>query len=137
MSRTTFLKWRQGWGWPARDEAQRQAKAARAADQSAAVPVVEATVRPSRRGIAGRIRAAVDRELEAVEAALGRPGGQEAAERAARTLASLVKTLTELKRLDAGAASTEEADGGRGDLDGLRRTIAQRLAGLRGGRADR
>jgi hypothetical protein len=92
-----------------------------------------------RRSTIERVRCAVDREIAAVEAALSRLGSLTRrvpeSERAARTLASLVKTLTELKRLET-ASDEGEADDGPADIDEFRRDLARRLHGLCESRAD-
>jgi hypothetical protein len=93
-----------------------------------------------RAALVRRVRAKVDREIEAVEKALGGEGAADAAERAARTLASLVKTLRELALYDeqqAKAAGCERGagvpeDDGIADIDALRDALARRLEGLRG-----
>jgi len=86
----------------------------------------------------GRIRAEVDRQITAVEAVLAGPEGLAAGEAAthARTLASLVRSLRELQKYEAGqaadAAEDDDADGAPADLDALRDALADRLARLRG-----
>ena len=85
-----------------------------------------------------RIRAEVDKQINAVEAVLAGPGAGAADEAAthARTLASLVRSLRELQKYEAGqavdAAEDDDADGAPADLDALRDALADRLARLRG-----
>lgn len=102
-------------------------------------PCAEEVGAYDRRSTIERVRCAVDREIAAVEAALSRLGSLTRrvpeSERAARTLASLVKTLTELKRLET-ASDEGEADDGPADIDEFRRDLARRLHGLRESRAD-
>jgi hypothetical protein len=102
-----------------------------AADTGDAAASAEGTV--DRVALAAKLRAAVESELAAADLALGRRGRRSGVERIARTLASLVRTLNELRRLDAGSAAAEEADEPFADLDSLRRELARRLAGLGAG----
>lgn len=81
--------------------------------------------------VTARIRAAIEQELERIEGALAAEVEPAAGERAARTLASLVRTLNELRRLDE-KEGREAEHGGTGDFDDIRRILARRLAGLRG-----
>lgn len=85
----------------------------------------------ARRSLAlGRIRARIEAEIEAVESVMA-SGGLEAADRAARTLANLVKSLRELQRYDSERPKAEPDDeDGRppADLDALRDALADRLA---------
>ncbi|MDX6806555.1 hypothetical protein [Terrihabitans rhizophilus] len=85
-----------------------------------------------------RIRRTVEREISTVEDSLARidelvPRGD--AEKAARTLASLVKTLIELQRLEAGAGAgtAKDPDEDGIDIDEFRRDLARRLDALRAG----
>jgi hypothetical protein len=134
LTPAAFLARRKAWGWPPRNEA-RQAAAQRAGAADTADAAPPPGPKRGRRDIVARVHAAVERELAAVEDALVRTGGEGRAERSARTLASLVKTLAELKRLDGGADRGDSGDGGGGDLDDIRRSLARRLAGLRESRA--
>ncbi|MET0314077.1 MAG: hypothetical protein ABW275_06750 [Hansschlegelia sp.] len=92
-----------------------------------------------RRRLLGALRSRVDEEIAEAEAALGgaQTGDAKAqrVERAARTLASLVRTLRELAKFDeeqaAAARSGEAADDVVTDIDELRRELARRLESLR------
>ncbi|GLK81456.1 hypothetical protein [Methylopila turkensis] len=81
------------------------------------------------------VRAKVDEALERVEPWLAGGGAELAeAERAAKTLASLVRTLRELARYDAEQATRDGGaadDDAPADLDALRDELARRLARLR------
>ena len=90
-----------------------------------------------REAVVRRIKGRVDAQIAAVEpllAAAGPPLGLGEAERAARTLASLVRTLRELAKYDderAHAAGEAEPDEPVADLDALRAALADRLDRLR------
>lgn len=82
------------------------------------------------------LRARIDREIAAAEATLGagRAERPAAAEKMARTLASMVKTLRELWKFDeerARAARVEPAHDVVTDYDEFRRELARRLDRLR------
>jgi hypothetical protein len=83
-----------------------------------------------------RIRARVEREIEAVEQVLEKAGALGEADGAARTLGSLVRTLRELQKYDEDAArrshlKAEDEDVAPADLDALRDALADRLEKLR------
>jgi hypothetical protein len=83
-----------------------------------------------------RIRARVEREIEAVEGVLEKAGALGGADSAARTLSSLVRTLIELQKYDEDAArrsrvKPEDEDVAPADLDALRDALADRLEKLR------
>lgn len=96
-----------------------------------------------RRALVSAIRTKVDREIAEVERVLsadGAPGT--AVESSARTLASLVKTLRELAKIDEDEAreraarrgaqgNGEDEDDAVADLDALRDALARRLEQLR------
>jgi hypothetical protein len=89
-----------------------------------------------RRVLVRNVREKIDREIGAVERVLSADGGSAApgTERAARTLASLVRTLRELARYDeeqARAARPEVEDDAVADIDALREALARRLDRLR------
>jgi hypothetical protein len=97
---------------------------------------LEENVPVGRRAMVARIRRTVEREISTVEDSLARidelvPRGD--AEKAARTLASLVKTLIELQRLEAGAGAdtAKDPDEDGIDIDEFRRDLARRLDALR------
>lgn len=84
--------------------------------------------------IAVRVQAMVERELDAVERVLAalEPLDGSDAERSARTLASLARTLRELARMDGGDATLtrdmpENDDAIPRDLDEFRRELARRI----------
>ena len=84
--------------------------------------------------ISARIRRAVEHELDAIEQIMARltprDGRSEEAERAARVLASLTRTLHEVARLDAtpaAARSEENNDRGPADPDEFIRDLARRM----------
>ena len=80
-----------------------------------------------------RVTRSVERELSQIEVIVGgshvKPGQRTEAERRARTLASLARTLNELRRLRADEDKSklrDDSDRPR-DLDELRRTLSRRL----------
>lgn len=88
------------------------------------------------------VRERVEAEIADVAAIMGDAGRPaDAAEKSARTLASLVKTLREVARLDEEFARSntgegaDEPHGEIADIDELRRTLAERLEQLRSERA--
>lgn len=86
-------------------------------------------------GLVARIRTTVQREIGVAERNLMRTGPRSArieeSEKTARTLASLTKTLNELKRLEAdGTAHVPKADDEQIDIDEFRNEIARRLEAL-------
>lgn len=90
-------------------------------------------------GLAERMHRAAERDLVAVERVAKKLSKGEGdfieAERVARTLASLTRTLTkiaELRAADAAASPTEDNDDIPTDLDELRRALAARMARLAG-----
>jgi hypothetical protein len=77
------------------------------------------------------LRAKIETEIRRMERTLS-DSGVGGAERMARTLASLVRTLRELTRYDIERqAAAEVQDDVVGDVDGLRRALAERLDRLR------
>ena len=80
-----------------------------------------------------RVTRAIERELMQIEVIVGgyhvKQGHRTEAERRARTLASLARTLTEVTRLRAAdkQVKTEDDDALPRNLDELRRTLSQRL----------
>ncbi|MET0313340.1 MAG: hypothetical protein ABW275_03010 [Hansschlegelia sp.] len=87
-----------------------------------------------------RIRQRVEREIDTIEAALAGTRSIDETDRAARTLASLVRTLRELQKYDEDAArrrgaDDEDEDGAPADLDALRDALADRLDRLQRGAA--
>jgi hypothetical protein len=78
------------------------------------------------------IERAVARQLDAVEKAAGKLGaarGSEQAERDARTLASLARTMSALRTLRAAAAGvTKTENDSSPNVDDLRRELSERLS---------
>ena len=95
---------------------------------------------PERVALAERIQAVAEREIAAVEQILATLGGSDPneTEGAARTLASLARTLRELVQLDVPTASPEPTHDKPipRDLAELRRALARKLAALTAGDAD-
>lgn len=81
-----------------------------------------------------RVQRAVERELAAIERIVAtlRPGSSDAgeAERAARALASLARTLREVVRLETPPEKAEPADDLPQDLDALREALSRKLEAL-------
>ena len=104
------------------------------ASDRAATPVVERE--EARAALAARIQRIAEREMDAVERvldALG-PSGQAEADRCARTLAGIARTLREITALNQpeGAMAAHEADDDTipVDLDELRCALARELDAL-------
>ncbi|HRF07196.1 MAG TPA: hypothetical protein PL193_00910 [Xanthobacteraceae bacterium] len=137
---TTFLRRVQLWGWKRRKlRMQDYDRAAEAEVQSIREVAAPAVTIAQNETLIGRVRAAVEREIVAIEAVLARVEGAKLrstdAERAARTLATLVKTLREVAALqrdeqpeDAGGDTDQDEFH---DLDAFRRELAERLDRLR------
>jgi hypothetical protein len=89
--------------------------------------------RGSRAPLVKRVIKVIERELDLIEKIVGRRGGDEAlltgAERHARMLAVLARTLIELKKgcVDDEQGSADHDDRPR-DLDELRQRLSERLA---------
>lgn len=100
-------------------------------------------VRPNgkRAEVVRRVRTRIDEEIAAVEqviaGAAGGGAGAETVDKAARALASLVRTLREIQKYDAEQArpDADDEDAPPQDLDALRATLAERLDRLRRGHA--
>ncbi|MBX3514331.1 MAG: hypothetical protein KIT15_06050 [Xanthobacteraceae bacterium] len=136
---TTFLKRVKLWGWKPRNYRMRDYDAAAQRDiesiREIAAPAIAVAENET---LIDRVRAAVEREIVAIEAVLARVEGAKLrstdAERAARTLATLVKTLREVAALQRDEkpeqASGEGEDEFR-DLEEFRSELAERLDRLR------
>jgi len=137
---TTFLKRVKLWGWKSRRYRTKDYDAAAKAEVESIREVAAPEVAIARNEtLIDRVRAAVEREIVAIEAVLARVEGARLrstdAERAARTLATLVKTLREVAALqrdekpeqESGAAEEDEFR----DLEEFRSELAQRLDRLR------
>ena len=89
-------------------------------------------VAPDSATLVERVAQAVDRELAEIEANVAKMPGKSRpteAERRARTLASLARTLSEVRRLRAADETQKPDDIDRpGDLEELRQRLSQRLA---------
>lgn len=97
---------------------------------------------PRKRLIVARVQRAIDRELEKIEQLIdgGDPSLRSEAERTARTLATLARTLKEITRLTARKKTTTakrraDDDAIPRDLDEFRRELARRLDALVAGEA--
>lgn len=140
---TTFLKRVKLWGWKPRNYRMRDYDAAAQRDiesiREIAAPAIAVAENET---LIDRVRTAVEREIVAIEAVLARVEGAKLrstdAERAARTLATLVKTLREVAALQRDEkpeqASGEGEDEFR-DLEEFRSELAERLDRLRRSRA--
>ncbi|MGP9811872.1 hypothetical protein ACTZWT_10205 [Rhodopseudomonas sp. NSM] len=88
-----------------------------------------------------RVGRAAEREIERIEVIVGgnhiKPGQRTEAERRARTLASLARTLAALRTLrnDEQRRSSRDDDAVPRDLDELRRALSRRLEQLVAGAA--
>jgi hypothetical protein len=166
ISRTTFNDRAREWGWTKRhahdgavDLARAVRGAAVAALTSNAVTVCEAqpadaarseALPPARRvAVAARIQSVVEREMDAVERVLDKlgPADQAEAERTARTLASLARTLREIAALtrpdEVMPPDDADDDPIPRDIDEFRRELARRIHAIidarrsgEGGRGD-
>lgn len=136
---TTFLKRVKLWGWKPRNYRMRDYDAAAQADieliREAAAPAI---VIAENETLIGRVRAAVEREIVAIEAVLARVEGARLrstdAERAARTLATLVKTLREVAALQRDEKPENETGAEEDefrDLEEFRAELAERLDRIR------
>ncbi|TAK49733.1 MAG: hypothetical protein EPO23_00400 [Xanthobacteraceae bacterium] len=86
---------------------------------------------PGADALTQRVERAIEHELSRIEAVLsdgGEDGARGEAERRARTLATLARTLKEVTRLRAGEEKTKAADDELPrDLDEFRRELSRRL----------
>jgi transposase-like protein len=145
VTERTLMKWRKQLGWRGRNEYRRALRITTDAvvEEAITPPAADASLdRAADRALTiARIRETVDREVSAVETSLRKldrmaPRGGDV-ERSARTLASLVKTLNELKRLDATERDARpETEDDERDIDEFRRDLARRLDALCASRAE-
>jgi hypothetical protein len=137
MTPARFMTFRMQHGWPKRAPACRPRAAAEG-------PPPPATKPADAGRLIARLEDAVEREFARAEAALEKQAPK-TIEASARTLATLVKTLAELKRMrrdagetDEGAKTHDEDDAAPEepprDLAELRAELARRLERLRGER---
>lgn len=162
ISDVTFRRYRRKWAWgergalgdgamagvlpevPGPDDGERVAEG----DFGEQEIADEYAPTQSTRALSRRVEAAVRRELAGIEKRLGTGADAASAERNARVLASLVKSLAELGRIDAARNETggagNESNGGDAetqderpprDLAELREELAARLDRLRAERA--
>lgn len=154
VSDATLRKYRLTWGWGERLAASGPGAALAIPPEADGSCAGEASSRDNEAAVADthvlsrRVEAAVRRELAGIEKRLGSGADASAAERNARVLASLVKSLAELARIDtarkeagdvqnesnSGDADTEDRRPPR-DLAELREELAARLERLRAERA--
>jgi hypothetical protein len=139
---TTFVKRTRLWGWRPRNRYKAELDAAAAAGvdlaeiRKVAAPSIAVAEKET---LIDRVRSAVEREIVAIEAVLTRVEGARLrstdAERAARTLATLVKTLREvaaLQRDEKPETQTGEAEADEfRDLEEFRTELAERLDRIR------
>ena len=144
FSRNTLQRRAKEWGWKRRRQGPleltrlgrdknghaRPVRRARPREGAGEVPQAP----PERVALVERIQAVAEREIAAVEqiiATLG-PSDRSETEGAARTLASLARTLRELQQLDVPTVSPEPTHDRPvpRDLGELRRSLARKLAAL-------
>lgn len=143
LGQTTFMKRVKLWDWKPRNL--RLAELDAAAKAEVPVEEIREIAAPAKKtlekmSLLARVRAAVESEIVAIENVLSRVEAARLrssdAERAARTLATLVRTLKELTALEKPDAKTggegqpESSDEFR-DLDEFRSKLAERLDRLR------
>jgi hypothetical protein len=143
IGQTTLLKRAKLWGWTPRNR--RLAELDAAAKANLPLEKIRAAAAPARKKLTQlalfkRVRSAVESEIVAIENVLRRVEAVHLrstdAERAARTLATLVRTLKELAALEqpadkpTGEESQSEASDDFRDLEQFRRSLAERLDGL-------
>lgn len=130
--RTFFTRVRK-WGWRRRMSRIPYEDPARTPDDApAAVPAAPAAAAASDKVVAARIEKLVERELAAIEKIIARHGldndHTEQVERSARVLASLTRTLQEVKRLDANdTRRKDDNDRGPADPDEFIRGLLRRI----------
>lgn len=93
-----------------------------------------------RQQLAARIQRSIERELDAIERVLDllQPQNGNEAERAARTLAALARTLREVATLDTDPAAEADPDDDAGprDMEEFRRELTRRMESIIAERAD-
>jgi hypothetical protein len=143
IGETTLLKRARLWGWTPRNR--RLAELDAAAKAQIPLAEIQETAAPARKifeklSLVERVRSAVESEIVAIESVLRRVEAAQLrstdAERAARTLATLVRTLKELTALEkpevkTGEEGRDEASDEFRDLDEFRSKLAERLDRLR------
>lgn len=146
IDRSTLVRRIKKWGWIPRNAHLRRLDAA----AKAGIPLQEmiALAAPEvatieKETLIDRVRSAVEREIVAIEAVLSRVEGARLrsadAERAARTLATLVKTLREVAALQRDEKPEDEKGEGSEDefrdIEEFRTELAERLDRLRRSRS--
>jgi hypothetical protein len=148
FSPSTLRRRVEGWGWKrrkggalevvrlGRDKRGRTMAVRQARPRAGAAEVPQSP--QARLALAERIQAAAEREITAIEAIITTLRGSDPneTESAARTLASLARTLRELVQLEATTSPEPTHDQPiPRDLDELRRSLARKLAVLAAGEA--
>ena len=137
---TTFMRRVKEWQWRPRNRSLADLDAAAKADMplDEIRKIAEAPMAVlDHVSLVDRVRAAVEREIVAIEETLARVEGvrlrSQDAERAARTLATLVRTLREVGRLEkvSGAEEAGQKEDQFRDLDEFRRELSARLDRIR------
>jgi hypothetical protein len=139
LGASTFARRVKLWGWTPRNR--RLAEYDAAAKAGVDLAAIEAAAAPAKATLEhahliDRVRSAVEREIAAIDAVLARVEGARLhssdAERAARTLATLVRTLRELAALETIAPDADKEESGDEfrDLEEFRRELTRRLEGL-------
>lgn len=143
LGQSTFIRRTREWGWKPRNArlADFDAAAKAGFDLNAISEAVAPELAVAKRAtLVERVRAAVEREIVAIETVLNRVDDarlrSQDAERAARTLATLVRVLREVNALETSGVETGEGreDEFR-DLDEFRAELTRRLAQFRDGDA--
>ncbi|MBB4303774.1 hypothetical protein GGD81_002826 [Rhodobium orientis] len=121
ISRSRLYRWVKAGNWKRRyDEPRRAGAKVEAGDQE--------------RRIAALYRA-YEREVEEIERRFAEPSTTrttgKADDASARKIAALVQTLAKLNELDAATKSASGSDDASGDIEGLRKELARRLARMR------
>lgn len=142
LGQSTFIRRTRDWGWKPRNT--RLADYDAAAKAGFDLNVISEAVAPQlatvkQATLVERVRAAVEREIVAIESVLHRVDNarlrSQDAERAARTLATLVKVLREVSVLEDkkdGSGDSAREDEFR-DLEEFRQELARRLDSIRCG----
>lgn len=144
IGQSTFLRRTRDWGWKPRNARLADYDAAAKADFN--LDMISEAVAPElaivkQATLVERVRAAVEREIVAIETVLHRVEDarlrSQDAERAARTLATLVKVLREVNALEDKGGGMNGGEPARDDdirdLEEFRQELARRLDTIRRG----
>jgi hypothetical protein len=116
------------------DSAKADSPERKAADANPPAPATLAAPPLDRSALAARIQRSIERELDAIERVLDllQPQNGNEAERAARTLAALARTLREVATLDSDPAAEADPDDDAGprDMDEFRRDLARQIESI-------